>query len=403
MEEFSTEKSFMEELFGEEAITAEDFKGDISVEESMVEDSSTSDLNEKKDSWDDFFMACEEDEPDDFPMEEDYMADFSMEEEPMAEESSTSDFNDKKDSWDDYFMDDGSYDFDDVEDPFAPYFDEEENTNIQKMNAYIQKCDLLGKKYFDFYFNDISDTVIIQKIYAKKGENIIVPKFVSEIWNIAWRREDMEPCNIFIPKGCTIELIDAYGSFANHIINIEIEKGHEKYEVKDGVLFNKEKTELLVYPSYKENDRYTVPSSVVKILDSAFGKNEKIEKLNISANVVEIGNMELTENTFISVSEQNISYKGIRGSLYSKDGKILHHIFVPKNKIIIIEEGTVLINKINLKGRYKELVLPHSIKPAGDFYSLFDSHSTMFDLIRAPKELRKYLKKYEDISNIQYE
>ena len=381
MGEFSTEKSFMEELFGEEAITAEgfsteeaitaeDFKGDISAEEPMVEESSA---------------------------EESIMDDISTEE-PMAEESSTSDFNDKNDSWDDYFMDDGSYDFDDVEDPFAPYFDEEENTNIQKMKAYIQKCDLLGKKNFDFDFDEIYDIVAISRIYAKKGENIIVPKFVSEIWSSAWSSVDMEPCNIFIPKECTINLECTFDSFANHVINIEIEKGHEDYAAKDGVLFNKEKTELLVYPSYKENDRYTVPSSVVKILDRAFGKNEKLKKLNISANVVEIGNMRLTENTFISVSEQNISYKGIRGSLYSKNGIILHHIFVPKNKIIIIEEGTVLVKNINLTGRYKALVLPHSIKPAGDFYSLIE---TMFDLIRAPKELRKYLKEYDDILGIQ--
>lgn len=352
MGEFSTEKSFMEELFGEEAITAEgfsteeaitaeDFKGDISAEEPMAEESSTSDFDEEEDPWEAFFME---------------------------EESSTSDF------------------------------DEEENTNIQKMKAYIQKCDLLGKKNFDFDFDEIYDIVAISRIYAKKGENIIVPKFVSEIWSSAWSSVNMEPCNIFIPKECTINLECTFDSFANHVISIEIEKGHEDYAAKDGVLFNKEKTELLVYPSYKENDRYTVPSSVVKILDRAFGKNEKLKKLNISANVVEIGNMRLTENTFISVSEQNISYKGIRGSLYSKNGIILHHIFVPKNKIIIIEEGTVLVKNINLTGRYKALVLPHSIKPAGDFYSLIE---TMFDLIRAPKELRKYLKEYDDILGIQ--
>lgn len=372
MGEFSTEKSFMEELFGEEAITAEgfsteeaitaeDFKGDISAEEPMVEESSA---------------------------EESIMDDISTEE-PMVEESSTSDFDEEEDPWDAFFMEEESSTSD---------FDEEENTNIQKMKAYIQKCDLLGKKNFDFDFDEIYDIVAISRIYAKKGENIIVPKFVSEIWSSAWSSVNMEPCNIFIPKECTINLECTFDSFANHVINIEIEKGHEDYAAKDGVLFNKEKTELLVYPSYKENDRYTVPSSVVKILDRAFGKNEKLKKLNISANVVEIGNMRLTENTFISVSEQNISYKGIRGSLYSKNGIILHHIFVPKNKIIIIEEGTVLVKNINLTGRYKALVLPHSIKPAGDFYSLIE---TMFDLIRAPKELRKYLKEYDDILGIQ--
>lgn len=393
MGEFSTEKSFMEELFGEEAITAEgfsteeaitaeDFKGDISAEEPMVEESSA---------------------------EESIMDDISTEE-PMAEESSTSDFDEEEDPWDAFFMEEESStsDFDEEEDPlddllmkeepFAFDFDEEENTNIQKMKAYIQKCDLLGKKNFDFDFDEIYDIVAISRIYAKKGENIIVPKFVSEIWSSAWSSVNMEPCNIFIPKECTINLECTFDSFANHVINIEIEKGHEDYAAKDGVLFNKEKTELLVYPSYKENDRYTVPSSVVKILDRAFGKNEKLKKLNISANVVEIGNMRLTENTFISVSEQNISYKGIRGSLYSKNGIILHHIFVPKDKIIIIEEGTVLVKNINLTGRYKALVLPHSIKPAGDFYSLIE---TMFDLIRAPKELRKYLKEYDDILGIQ--
>ena len=48
-----------------------------------------------------------------------------------------------------------------------------------------------------------------------------------------------------------------------------MEDGHEKYSSVSGVLFNKDKTELIKYPGGKEGP-YTIPDSVVDIDMNAF-------------------------------------------------------------------------------------------------------------------------------------
>lgn len=52
--------------------------------------------------------------------------------------------------------------------------------------------------------------------------------------------------------------------------SIEVDPANEHYSSIDGVLFNKDGTELLQYPLGRRDDSYVLPDSVVKIADSAF-------------------------------------------------------------------------------------------------------------------------------------
>ena len=56
----------------------------------------------------------------------------------------------------------------------------------------------------------------------------------------------------------------------------------------DGVLYNKEITELLYYPMGKSGDSFTVPSSVRTIQSNAFSSDMKLKKLTIPTSVTEI-------------------------------------------------------------------------------------------------------------------
>lgn len=57
------------------------------------------------------------------------------------------------------------------------------------------------------------------------------------------------------------------------------------YVSVDGVLFSKDMTELCLYPSSKEGEYYSVPESVERIGDFAFGQNKNLKKLYVPANV----------------------------------------------------------------------------------------------------------------------
>jgi hypothetical protein len=57
----------------------------------------------------------------------------------------------------------------------------------------------------------------------------------------------------------------------------------------EGVLYNKDKTSLLVYPIGKDGDTFAIPASVTSIGNMAFYSNDKITNITISSAVTSIG------------------------------------------------------------------------------------------------------------------
>lgn len=284
----------------------------------------------------------------------------------------------------------------------------EKLTTKEKMERYVVKCNMLGIKNFEFEYNDTLDEVVITNIFVDKSNEVLIPKFVSRVEFSAWyENKSMKDCKIVIPKGCIIDfgMIDLdpqYDGLSNHVGEIEVEEGHEYYSSQDGVLFNKDKTILLAYPRYKQETVYSVPHSVVRIADNAFIYNGYLKRLNIKKNVIQIGRCDWQQDTEINISKQNSSYKSVKGSLYSKDGKILYSLFAPQGCKIKIEEGTILIENILIEGCFDELFLPNTIKFINGIPMILDEHITYYDLIRAPKRLRKYLKKQENYFEVIY-
>lgn len=76
--------------------------------------------------------------------------------------------------------------------------------------------------------------------------------------------------SVTIPDSVTDISIGAFYG-CEELKNIEVSEGNSKYSSKDGVLFNKDKTELITYPSGKEEESYSIPESVTSIGSDAFG------------------------------------------------------------------------------------------------------------------------------------
>lgn len=71
--------------------------------------------------------------------------------------------------------------------------------------------------------------------------------------------------------------------------SITLADGNPYYSVEDGVLFNKDKTVLIQYPSGKKNTSYTIPNGVKKIAERAFVNVPALRSITISNSVEEIG------------------------------------------------------------------------------------------------------------------
>jgi hypothetical protein len=70
--------------------------------------------------------------------------------------------------------------------------------------------------------------------------------------------------------------------------SITVQDGSESFSSSDGILFNKDMTVLVAYPTAKADSTYTVPESVTEISTSAFANNTYLEKV-ILKSVEKIG------------------------------------------------------------------------------------------------------------------
>ena len=114
----------------------------------------------------------------------------------------------------------------------------------------------------------ISDSVINigEKAFrnCEKLESIVIPKNVNTIGKLAFYE-------------------------CKFLRNIEVNKDNSNYCSDEGVLFNKSKTTLIVYPPKKETSKYLIPGGVEKIEKYAFNNCNNLENVDISEGVKSIG------------------------------------------------------------------------------------------------------------------
>ncbi|MBR4622524.1 MAG: leucine-rich repeat domain-containing protein [Ruminococcus sp.] len=112
---------------------------------------------------------------------------------------------------------------------------------------------------------------------------------------------------------------------------IKVNSGNLYYSSKDGVLFNKDKTVLYVYPFRKADKTYTVPASVRTIWDSAFMTVRFLENVILNDDITEIQQkafyntfvlegIDFGGNTTVAIGQDaftaTASHKGDDGKLY---------------------------------------------------------------------------------------
>lgn len=96
---------------------------------------------------------------------------------------------------------------------------------------------------------------------------------------------------ISIPERVTI--IEPATFVFSSLTEIKVEENNKNYVTKDGVLFNKDLSTLIYYPSSKPVTEYSIPSGVTRIEDYAFfgNPNPMLQKIIIPASVTSIGNI----------------------------------------------------------------------------------------------------------------
>ena len=98
--------------------------------------------------------------------------------------------------------------------------------------------------------------------------------------------------------------------------NIYVDEGNRYFASVDGVLYNKSKTELLFYPSYKSNSSYTILDSVTKIEVGAFQRNGIVTEVILPKNIKTISKEAFLECTSLQKIEIPSGITEISESLF---------------------------------------------------------------------------------------
>ena len=144
--------------------------------------------------------------------------------------------------------------------------------------------------------------------------NITIPIGITRIGNGAFSMNRLT--SIIIPESVTSIGEQVFLSNNYTLSNIQVDKNNKNYSSEDGVLFNKEKTELIFYPEGKEEEIYTVPDSVETIGKYAFyfsGLNSVI----IPESVTSIGEYAFYGSILINVTIPE-GVKNIRDEAFSE-------------------------------------------------------------------------------------
>ena len=143
-----------------------------------------------------------------------------------------------------------------------------------------------------FYYNKVSDEMVeIVNIYSE-DEIVDIPEkidgyTVSSI--MAKQTPYFENCTVLNINSNTCNIDSNIKYWWKNLKAINVSDSNELYSSVDGVLYNKEKTELIIYPAGKEEKEYIVENTVKRIADGAFANAENLVNVKLNDDLEYIG------------------------------------------------------------------------------------------------------------------
>ena len=209
---------------------------------------------------------------------------------------------------------------------------------------------------------EIPDTVTSLGDYAfhdfTKLKSIEIPNSVTTIGVEAFR-QCSSLTSITIPEGVTsienrafddcgsltsISISDSVTSLGrmafdcSSLTSIDVSGNNKNYSSVDGVLFNKDKTELIQYPRKKEGTNYKIPNSVTNIGERAFCDCSSLTSITIPEGVTRIGDSAFSY--FRSLT--NITYNGTQAQ-WNSINKNIYWRFCSEIKTITCTDGVITL------------------------------------------------------------
>lgn len=190
---------------------------------------------------------------------------------------------------------------------------------------------------------------------------------------------------LHIPEN--VEEIGVWALVTDSLTHITVDALNKTFSSEEGVLFNKEMTELLMYPPCKQDSFYSIPSSVTVVYTDTYPIY--LESVYIPASVTKItGLLESRILAELKVNETSMSFKSVNNVLFNKEQTELIR-FAPKQNTTryVIPESVEKIGRgaFEYANALERVVFPNSLDSIGG--SGF-AHCHLLDSIVLPQSLR---------------
>lgn len=176
-------------------------------------------------------------------------------------------------------------------------YSEESHTILTKTDTKAT-CSCGYEVEFEKNNGEYSENGFTYRIVDGKAEIIACPSFVTGdlvipeliggfvVASIAENAFDAIKCkSVYIPSA--VENIDANSGLwdINNLERITVATGNINFTSENGILYNKDKTVLYLFPDAKTASEFTVPENVERIFSNAFKGNRYLVSLSINGNL----------------------------------------------------------------------------------------------------------------------
>ncbi|HPL94961.1 MAG TPA: leucine-rich repeat domain-containing protein [Paludibacteraceae bacterium] len=207
------------------------------------------------------------------------------------------------------------------------------NTRMFFLLTSPNTCELTS--YYTFYKSEgyeqynYSGELVIPETITHKG----VIYTVTGIFSLG----AIDPATkVWIPKTVINHGLSDLSDFTWRVTEINVSPDNPVYSSVDGVLFNKDKTELLDFPKCSKSVSYTIPNGVRRIEAYAFYKSVTLSTITMPNSVTYIGDYAFYECSGLTTFQIPNSVTEIGGGAFSECSSILS---------VNIPEGVTVINK----------------------------------------------------------
>lgn len=221
-------------------------------------------------------------------------------------------------------------------------------------------------------------SILIAYPSSKQDKNFSIPATVEHVYGHAFDNQYIETLSIskYTNK---MEGDDYWKSHFNtfsilqcdNLQNIIVDSSNENFSSEDGILYSKDKSKLLLYPSGKTNTTYNIPSTVSGCGFTGYTIiNPYLETIKVNSLISDLEILtSITNLKNIEIDTENVNYTQKDGVAFSKNGdKLLYYpmgrtqdTYVIDSNVIEIGEGAFENSKI------KEITLPSNLTTIGNY------------------------------------